>query len=84
MNQREAFKDTVELADKRGMQYTDHRMPPDTTFQHIVSMRDRVALSPDMSEAKLGRWLGWAQCAVVASGVATLDEMKAINRKHAG
>jgi hypothetical protein len=32
------------------------------------------------SAAKLGRWLGWAQAAVVAMGLASLDEMKEINK----
>jgi hypothetical protein len=34
----------------------------------------------DFSEAKTGRWLGWAQAAVVAMGLASLDDMKAINK----
>lgn len=46
-------------------------------LDHLVSMRERI--TDDFSEAKLGRWLGWAQCAVVFSGVATLDEMKHLN-----
>lgn len=36
------------------------------------------------SEGKLGRWLGWAQAAVVAINLATLDDMKAINIKWSG
>jgi hypothetical protein len=44
-------------------------------------MRSRI--TPGFSDAKLGRWLGWAQCAVVASGVATLTDMKEINQAHA-
>jgi len=35
------------------------------------------------SDGKMGRWLGWAQAAVVAMGLANLDEMKAINMKWA-
>lgn len=31
------------------------------------------------SDAKMGRWLGWAQAAVVAMGAGTLEEMKEIN-----
>ena len=38
----------------------------------------------DFSEAKLGRWLGWAQCAVVAANVGiTLADMKALNMQCA-
>ncbi len=29
---------------------------------------------------KMGRWLGWAQAAVVAMGMATLDDMKRLNQ----
>ncbi|WP_239591355.1 hypothetical protein [Mycolicibacterium tusciae] len=35
-----------------------------------------------MAGTKLGRWLGWAQCAVVAANVGlSLDDMKAINQR---
>ena len=79
MNMRAAFHDTLMLAVERRMQ------GPDTgplSFPHILYMQRRVDAS--FSEAKLGRWLGWAQAAVVASGCATLDDMKEINRRHAG
>lgn len=41
--------------------------------------------NPDagFSEGKMGRWLGWAQAAVVAMQCATLDDMKAINKRWA-
>lgn len=35
------------------------------------------------SEGKMGRWLGWAQAAVVAMNLSSLDEMKEINKKWA-
>jgi hypothetical protein len=35
------------------------------------------------SEGKMGRWLGWAQAAVVSMGCASLDDMKQINKKWA-
>lgn len=37
----------------------------------------------DFSEGKMGRWLGWAQAAVVAQGIASLDDMKEINKRNA-
>lgn len=45
-------------------------------------MQSRI--SPDFSEAKLGRWLGWAQAAVVAANIGvTLDDVKALNKRFA-
>lgn len=83
MNQRLAFYDTVELARKRRMWMRSVEGGPtgELSYAHISDMYRRV--TPLFSESKLGRWLGWAQAAVVASGVATLEEMKAINQKYA-
>lgn len=78
MNQREALKDTIQLAEERGMP-EEHQFPS-LSLNHIRDMASRI--TPEFSDAKIGRWLGWAQCAVVAAGLATLDEMKAINQKH--
>lgn len=76
MNQRAAFRETVQLARDREMP----ALPGSSVgLDHLQSMWARAEGS--FSDAKLGRWLGWAQCAVVASGVASLDEMKAINVK---
>ncbi|SLJ67445.1 Uncharacterised protein [Mycobacteroides abscessus subsp. abscessus] len=45
----------------------------------LMQMRIRAQ---NMEGSKLGRWLGWAQCAVVAAGVGlTLDDMKTINQR---
>lgn len=77
MNQRAAFDALVSLAQHRNMP----EMPGSKLgLAHIRDMRDRI--TPEFSEAKLGRWLGWAQCAVVASGTASLHEMKQMNRRH--
>lgn len=81
MNQKEAFRATLELAWERGMHFKEEELKPDLTYRHLVGMFERV--TPAFSESKLGRWLGWAQAAVVASGVATLEEMKHINMEHA-
>ena len=78
MNQRKAFKATMDLAYERGMHLLHLRA--DMNFGHLEDMWRRVSRE-EMSESKLGRWLGWAQATVVASGVATLEEMKQINRR---
>jgi len=82
VNMREAFRDTLSLAWQRGMHFKDEELQPELTYQHLVVMHDEFALHPErFSDAKLGRWLGWAQAAVVAAGCATLEEMKQINFK---
>lgn len=45
---------------------------------HVVDMLHAIDGGTIAGE-KAQRWLGWAQCAVVASGNGTLDDMKAIN-----
>lgn len=72
-----AFDETISLAQARGMVEPREGL----SLAHLRDMRTRIA--PSFSRSKLGRWLGWAQCAVVASGVATLEEMKEINKRHA-
>jgi hypothetical protein len=75
MNQRKAFDDTVALAIERGMPMNEGS---DIGLAHLLDMQQRI--TPDFSEAKLGRWLGWAQCALVAACVeVTLDDVKHIN-----
>lgn len=52
-------------------------------LDHLIGMGARIQAG-DFSAAKVGRWLGWAQCAVVAAGIGlTLDDMKQINLSHA-
>lgn len=79
MNQRQAFLDTVDLAAERGMQ----EIPGSPLgLEHLREMSVRVQWD-DFSDAKIGRWLGWAQCAVVAADIGvTLDDMKRINRLY--
>lgn len=78
MNQLEALRETVRLAEERGMP----KLPgSDVGLAHLRSMAD-TAETASFSDAKLGRWLGWAQCAVVAANVGvTLADMKALNTK---
>lgn len=82
MNMIAAFEDTLELAGPRLRRATPP--PPGCDWEHLQSMLDRITANPaDFSPAKLGRWLGYAQGVLVALDVATLDEMKEINKRHA-
>lgn len=57
---------------------------PHVDFEHLESMLDRIKADPTaFSDAKLGRWLGYAQGVLVANGCMTLDEMKDLNRRFA-
>ncbi len=80
MNQLQALRDTVRIAQERGMP----ELPgSDIGLEHLRQMAD-IAETSSFSPAKLGRWLGWAQCAVVAANIGvTLEEMKALNLRHA-
>lgn len=81
MDQVAAFDDTIELARERGMAdvaAADWSL----AFDHLTDMQENVR-SGNLSPSKCGRWLGWAQAAVVAAGLATLQEMGEINRRHA-
>jgi hypothetical protein len=78
MNMREAFAETVDIALNRDMPM-DEGSP--LGLAHLLDMEERI--SDDFSEAKLGRWLGWAQAAVVSHGKLTLEDMKQINRRYA-
>ncbi|EHB45842.1 hypothetical protein MycrhDRAFT_6320 [Mycolicibacterium rhodesiae JS60] len=74
--QRQAFADTVFLATAHGMPLAPET---DLGLYHLIQMRIRAQ---SMAGTKLGRWLGWAQCAVVAANVGlSLDDMKAINQR---
>lgn len=76
MDMRKAFDATLALARERGMDQQASRVP-ELSYAHLADMRAR--LEDGFSGAKLGRWLGWAQAAVVAAGCGTLEEMKQIN-----
>lgn len=52
----------------------------DLGLKHLHEMLDKMR-DGNFSEGKMGRWLGWMQAAVVSHGVATLEDMKDINRK---
>lgn len=79
MNQLAAFKDTVALAESLGM---EEEHGSSVGLEHLREMLEIVENS-EFSESKLGRWLGWAQCALVSTGLAGLEDMKLINMRHA-
>lgn len=55
---------------------------PEHLEEMVVQMEaDANPQGGAFSEGKLGRWLGWIQCAGTAIGVLTLEECKAINKK---
>ena len=81
MNQRAAFNETVKIAYESEMPMGE----PDDPFSlaHLIYMQERI--TPEFSDAKLGRWLGWAQAALVVAGVGfDLEDVKQINLRHAG
>lgn len=85
MNQREAFRETLEIARANGLDRctSDH---PELDYDHLLEMYNKIleadALGEPFSETKIGRWLGWAQAAVVCNGGGDLQGMKDINMRH--
>lgn len=74
-----------ELVDLRLAEYdnTSNSFVSDTTdvgYWHIVTVLENIE-SGEIADEKAHRWLGWAQCAIVAAGIGTLTEMKEINHK---
>ena len=81
MNQRAAFRETLQLAIASAMPEGDPEDP--LSLAHLRDMGKRIR-QVEFSDAKLGRWLGWAQCALVAADVGvTLEDVKRINLKWA-
>lgn len=83
MNQLAAFKETLELAEPFAAFMKE---PNELSYDHLVDMFARIDLAEKagtpFSESKKGRWLGWAQAAVVRTGFVSLEDMKNINVKH--
>lgn len=83
MDMKGAFRATVELASKLWHLRRDSFLDSSLSLAHLEDMLATVERE-EFSEGKLGRWLGWAQAAVVAAGVASLEDMKAINVAYSG
>lgn len=78
MNQLAAMRETLTRAQECGMADIGG-LVEGCDYWHLQDMVERAQVG-EFSEAKLGRWLGWMQCAVVAAGIGlTLDDMKQIN-----
>jgi hypothetical protein len=77
MQQMEALRRTVALSVERQDRAAQDRLPASLQTDHLVSMIERA--HPAFSGEKLGRWLGWAQCSLVAQGAADLEAMKEMN-----
>ena len=86
MRMLDAAKATVALAVERG--YAEIRSDEDNmqslSYNHIIEMLSKMETTP-MSDAKMGRWLGWLQAACVygTGGAVSLDDCKRINMEHA-
>lgn len=84
MNMIKAFEETLALAREHGLENVGSDTP-DADYNHLVDMLEQIKKEPEkFSEGKLGRWLGWAQCAVYmgANGDIPLDELKEINKRN--
>lgn len=96
MNQIQAMRDTIHLMEQGLRSFTPRqegfiqRLDKDLQPAHLLDMLAQMEKNDNpqhmgkvFSQAKLGRWLGWAQAAVVVMGLATLDEVKTINKLNA-
>lgn len=82
MDMKAAFKETLELARQR--EYDNVSFEAENVdFEHLTDMYERMTQDDTMSEAKLGRWLGYMQGVLVANACITLEEAKAINGRYA-
>jgi hypothetical protein len=49
------------------------------TREHVIWMLEQI-ITQNMSPAKEGRWLGWAQALICLWSFASLEEMKSLNK----
>lgn len=80
MNVLGAAKVTMEVWRDRGGHLSSEA--GSLSYHHCVGMLNQMAKG-EFSYGKMCRWLGWMQAACVASGAATLETMKDINRSFA-
>lgn len=82
MNMLAAMADTLEAARRVGLDNLTSDVP-EADYPHLADMYERAQSL--VSQPKLGRWLGWMQACVViqSGGELTLEDMKAINMRHA-
>lgn len=90
MNMRDAARDTMDLARQVLPPNPDKKKTPEGfDLEHLEKMLATMLTDDGMSKAKMGRWLGRMQAAVVIGahmnghhGYITLDTMKEINKKY--
>lgn len=78
----EAMEETLRLAKERGYDTVETKTL-DTDYAHLMSMLERMKKGQKngtFSEAKLSRWLGYAQGVLVANDVLSLNDLKKINK----
>lgn len=83
MNTRAAIDETMRLAAFCASRSVDRWTfyHESLSFGHLTDMHSRI--DDTFDEAKLSRWLGWMQAAIVSWGAgASVEQMKEINRKH--
>lgn len=81
MDMRKAMRETLELAVASAMPEGSAEDP--LSLAHMRTMEARLR-NANVSEGKLGRWLGWMQAALVAADVGvTLEDVKMINMRNA-
>jgi hypothetical protein len=79
MNVDAAWRDTMDLVKSKPFAFP---FEGPLSYQHLLDMDVRYSAFPTGKYGKRCRWLGWAQCAVVAAGVATLDQFKEMNKHY--
>lgn len=52
---------------------------PSLSLEHLIEMLDKLE-SGEIDGEKGHRWLGWAQCLMCARDVASLEDLKIINK----
>ena len=80
-----AARDTLALARERNLDDVSSDTP-ELDYNHLAWMLSEMESKPEkFSPAKMGRWLGWMQAAVVAQscGDISLEDMKQINMRNA-
>lgn len=86
MNQLQAARDTMNLVKRHYSSEAAIRsstLPITMRYFHLEKMILEMEKN-EMSESKMGRWLGWMQASAVAllHPAVSLEDMKEINRRH--
>lgn len=77
MDVKKAANITVGLYDQRRRKVSNLRY---SSYSHILDMNEEIQKEVVTGE-KAHRWLGWIQACAYQAGLATLDELKQINKE---